>query len=138
MKPFKLHILIISLFLLTITAWSQNQKIDQARVNFISQKLQLSQAESQKFWPVYNEYLDKIKSIRHQRKKMFQEFDYSQNPADADQFLKTFNQLELAEYQIKNEYSQKFKQIIGVVKTAHLFKAEEEFRLELVKILKSD
>jgi hypothetical protein len=123
---------------LTITAWSQNQKIDQARVNFISQKLQLSQVESQKFWPVYNEYLDKIKSIRHQRKKMFQEFDYSQNRADADQFIKTFNQLELAEYQIKSEYSQKFKQIIGVVKTAHLFKAEEEFRLELVKILKSD
>jgi hypothetical protein len=48
MKPFKLHILIISFIVLTITAWSQNQKIDQARINFISQKLQLSQAESKK------------------------------------------------------------------------------------------
>jgi len=52
--------------------------------------------------------------------------------------LKKYSQLETAKEQLKLEYIQKFKQIIGTVKTAHLLRAEEEFRLELVKILKSD
>lgn len=138
MKHFRLHITVIIILLFAIKGWSQNPKIDQARVNFITQKVQLSPAESSKFWPVYNEYVDKIKSIRKQRKKVYKNYEYSANPAEAEFFVKEIIQLEIAEGQVKAEYTQKFRQIIGVVKTAHLLKAEEEFRLELVKILKGE
>lgn len=138
MKHFERYIVVLYFAFSGLYAWSQNAKIDQARVNFISQKLKLSESESQKFWPVYNEYLDKMKSIRKERRKLFKEYLYTPNPSDAELFLKKHSQLDAAENQVRMEYTQKFKQLIGVVKTAHLFMAEEEFRIELVKILKSD
>jgi len=138
MKHFKLHILFLLLLCVSYSYFAQSPKIDKARIQFITEKLNLEPAVAQKFWPVYNEYVDKLKSIRHERRKLFQEYNYSNNPAEAEQFLKKYSQLETAEEQLKLEYIQKFKQIIGTVKTAHLIRAEEEFKLELVKILKSD
>jgi Spy/CpxP family protein refolding chaperone len=138
MKHFKLHILFLLLLCVSYSYFAQSPKIDKARIQFISEKLNLEPAVAQKFWPVYNEYVDKLKSIRHERRKLFKEYNYSNNPAEAEQFLKKYSQLETAEEQLKLEYIQKFKQIIGTVKTAHLIRAEEEFKLELVKILKSD
>ena len=138
MKHFKLHILFLLLLCVSYSYFAQSPKIDKARIQFITEKLNLEPAAAQKFWPVYNEYVDKLKSIRHERRKLFQEYNYSNNPAEAEQFLKKYSQLETAEEQLKLEYIQKFKQIIGTVKTAHLIRAEEEFKLELVKLLKSD
>jgi len=138
MKHFKLHILFLLLLCVSYSYFAQSPKIDKARIQFITEKLNLEPAVAQKFWPVYNEYVDKLKSIRHERRKLFQEYNYSNNPAEAEQFLKKYSQLETAEEQLKLEYIQKFKQIIGTIKTAHLIRAEEEFRLELVKLLKSD
>jgi len=138
MKHFKLHILFLLLLCVSYSYFAQSPKIDKARIQFITEKLNLEPAVAQKFWPVYNEYVDKLKSIRHERRKLFQEYNYSNNPAEAEQFLKKYSQLETAEEQLKLEYIQKFKQIIGTVKTAHLIRAQEEFKLELVKILKSD
>ena len=138
MKHFKLHILFLLLLCVSYSYFAQSPKIDKARIQFITEKLNLEPAVAQKFWPVYNEYVDKLKSIRHERRKLFKEYNYSNNPTEAEQFLKKYSQLETAEEQLKLEYIQKFKQIIGTVKTAHLIRAEEEFRLELVKLLKSD
>lgn len=138
MKHFKLHILFLLLLCVSYSYFAQSPKIDKVRIQFITEKLNLEPAVAQKFWPVYNEYVDKLKSIRHERRKLFKEYNYSNNPAEAEQFLKKYSQLETAEEQLKLEYIQKFKQIIGTVKTAHLIRAEEEFRLELVKLLKSD
>lgn len=138
MKHFKIHIAVLIFSILSGSMWAQQSKVDEARVNFISQKLQLTPAENKNFWPLYNEYLDKMKFIRKERKKMMMSYNYSQNPADAEAFVSKYIQLEKLENQIKLEYAEKFKQTIGVVKTAYLLKAEEEFRLELIKILKTE
>ncbi|RME17524.1 MAG: hypothetical protein D6799_03815 [Bacteroidetes bacterium] len=138
MKYFKPHIVLLTFLLGYQFTLAQSPRIDEARVNFIAQKLQLSPSESKAFWPLYNEYIDKMKAIRKERKKLFNGYNYSSGPADAEQFVSKHIQLDNAEIQIRNEYIQKFKQLIGPVKTAYLLKAEEEFRLELIKILKSE
>ncbi|GAB4202541.1 MAG: hypothetical protein Fur0023_08530 [Bacteroidia bacterium] len=138
MKYFKIHIVIVILLLGFKFSTAQSPKVDEARTNFIAQKLQLSPAEAKKFWPVYNEFIDKMRAIRKERKKLFSEYEYSSNPAEAEQFVNKHLQLDNAECQIKTDYTNKFRQIIGPVKTAQLLKAEEEFRKELIKILKTD
>lgn len=132
------YIFILAFIFAALCVNAQSSKVEQARVNFIAQKIQLTESESKIFWPLYNEYIDKMKAIRRERKKLFKEYNYSNNPSEAEQFIYKNNQFNVSEAQIKNEYIQKFKAIIGVVKTAYLIKAEEEFRLELVKILKND
>lgn len=138
MKHFRTYITYFFVYLFCHSLAAQNPKIEQARTNFIAQKIQLSSTEANKFWPVYNEYIDKMKAIRLERRKIFSNYAYTNNPAEAEAFIQKQIQLDEAELKIKKEYTQKFKDIIGIVKTAQVFKAEEEFRLELVKILKGD
>jgi len=40
------------------------------RVSFITTEMQLTPAEAEKFWPIYNEYRDKIKAIRQSGKEL--------------------------------------------------------------------
>jgi len=117
--------------------YSQSSKVDQARAQYISERIRLNATESQKFWPIYNEYSDKLKSIRQQRKKLYQEYKYSSDPSQSEQFINTIQQLETTEMSVRAEYLKKFRQILGSTKTADLLKAEEGFRQELVKILKN-
>ncbi|MCX8080379.1 MAG: hypothetical protein N3F09_03985 [Bacteroidia bacterium] len=135
-KALKKILFIVFLTISTGILHSQNQKIEQARTKFISEKLELSEKEAQKFWPVYNEYLDKQKQIRQERKKLFNSYAYDASDNEAQEFINKKTQLDISEKQLISEYTEKFKKILGAGKTARLLKAEEDFRLELVKILK--
>ncbi len=116
---------------------AQNQKIESMRVAFINDKLKLTPQEAQVFWPIYNEYLDKMKAIRREKKKLYLQSDINSNET-ADDFINKKVQLEQTEMQYIKDYSIKFKKAIGNIKTALLFKSEEEFKQELLKVLKSD
>ena len=45
-------------------AQGDKDKVEAIRYNFINEKLKLTTNESEKFWPVYNEYNDKVKALR--------------------------------------------------------------------------
>ena len=40
------------------------EKIEALKIAFITQKLQLTTDEAQKFWPVYNQYENEIRSLQ--------------------------------------------------------------------------
>ncbi len=78
-----LHIFIF-LFVLSNTSIAQRDKdkIEALRMNFITKKLDLTINESEKFWPIYNEYNDKLKAIK---KKIRQSYKRkSENLTDKD------------------------------------------------------
>ena len=64
----KKYLLIIIAFLASFSfASAQNgrsEKVQALKVAFITQKLNLTSAEAEKFWPVYNNYENEIKSVR--------------------------------------------------------------------------
>ena len=70
----------------TIAAFSQQmrekieEKVKIQRIAFITQRLSLTETEAQQFWPIFNEFTDKMQQIRKQPKpeKPFDE------QADAD------------------------------------------------------
>src|SRR6476620_10673268 len=43
---------------------SRAEKIEALKIAFITQKLQLTSDEAQKFWPVYNQYENEIRSLQ--------------------------------------------------------------------------
>jgi len=49
MKHFKLHILFLLLFCVSYSYFAQSPKIDKARIQFITEKLNLEPAAAQKF-----------------------------------------------------------------------------------------
>ncbi|MEY3415919.1 MAG: hypothetical protein RL060_30, partial [Bacteroidota bacterium] len=59
---------ILTLLALASTAYAQNpgnrEKIEAAKIGFISERLALTPKQAQTFWPIYNEYTFKKKEIR--------------------------------------------------------------------------
>ncbi|HXU28797.1 MAG TPA: hypothetical protein VN698_16325 [Bacteroidia bacterium] len=111
---------------------NKGEKIEALRVAFITKKLNLTADESQKFWPVYNEYQDKLKASWQEFKKqptVFTNDKEAQNYLDAELLLKQ------REFSLYKEYYDKIKKIIPVKKVAELRQAEDDFKKELLKQL---
>jgi hypothetical protein len=132
----KLYILIFVLctsFNLFPQGGEKKEKIEALRVAFITQQLNLTPDESQKFWPVYNEYQDKIKAARREFRMIPNNFTTDK---EAQDFLDGELLLKQRELSLYKEYYEKFKKILPLKKVAQLRQAEEEFKKALLQQLK--
>ncbi len=117
----------------------KKEKLEALRIAFVTKELNLTSAEAQTFWPVYNEYQDKTEAAR----KAFRQ-QYKKNvdinaltEKEAESYIAAEIELKQREAFLFKEYMEKIKKVVGAKKTAKLRKAEEEFKQELLKILKN-
>lgn len=142
MKRYLKVLIFLVLLLQSATFFSQNDKdkVEALRVAFIGKKLELTTNESEKFWPIYNEYNDKVKAVR---KNVRQSFKIGVDNM-SDKEMEELYQLELkskqAEADLYKTYTEKIKVIIGTKKTLKLRVAEDQFKKEIIKTIqeKSD
>src|SRR5690349_3599719 len=116
-------ILILVLFLIGAdSAFAQQgkDKVEALRVAFISKKLELSTSESEKFWPVYNEYNDKVKAIRKNLRQSYRAKAETMTDRDAEELYTLELQSRQAETDVHKLYAEKIKNIIGAKKLAKL------------------
>jgi hypothetical protein len=92
------------------------EKIQSLKIAFITQKLQLTAGEAEKFWPVYNEYDNEIRSV----------------PKGGDAILTDQKLLD-----IRKKYMSPFQKVIGPQKLNKLFNAERDFRDILIRRLQN-
>ena len=143
MKKIKLIYILICWLMANIAVAqteSKRDKIEALRVSFISQKVNFTTQEAQAFWPLYNEYQDKIilsrKSFRQQYNK---NTDYNfTTDKEAEAYLNAELTLKQKEFEYYKYYLEKLKKTIPVKKIALLLKAEEEFKKELIKNIKGN
>ena len=117
----------------------RHEKVKQLKVAYITEELKLTVAESEKFWPLYNEMEEKIKSKRKENRKMAEEISKNSESYSDEDFKKNVNKLfdnEIAETNLKKEYYTKIAAGIGYKKATRLLKIEKEFRKKLLKELK--
>jgi Spy/CpxP family protein refolding chaperone len=120
-------------------AAEKQEDIESMKVAFITKKLNLTPEEAQLFWPVYNQYSDKLKELRKKRrqdlkttKENFDEMTDKEVEAAVDAEI-IFRQKEL---EIQKEYHTKFKAVLPIKKVAKLYASEEEFKKVLLDKLK--
>jgi hypothetical protein len=109
------------------------ERIAAQRVGFITQRLDLTPEESQQFWPIYNQYTEKLQEVR-KAPKLEKPLD-EMSDAETEKLIMSQMDRETKELELRKEYYQKFKTIISVKKIAKLYKAERDFRAELLKQL---
>ena len=136
------YLLIPVLILLCSMASAQNkaekkEQLAAFRVAFITKELNLSSKEAQQFWPVYNEYQDKLEALRTSRRKENKKLTpESMTDQEAEQFIESETDFKVNEANLQKQYYSRFKQSLPVKKVALLIKAEEDFKRELLKQLK--
>ena len=119
---------------LSLSAFAQQGKrIETMRIAFITQRLNLTSEEAQQFWPVYNQFIEKMQQIKGSKTDTPLE---DMNDADTEKMILTDFDKESKELELKKEYYQKLKKVLPVRKVAKLYRSERDFKQELVKYLK--
>jgi hypothetical protein len=127
---------IIFLSVMAVSAFAQDEdlpqpqdqkvrdKIEAARIAYITDQLQLTPAEAEKFWPVYREFAEKRRGIRQQMREA-----RTANPAQTDQeAVDQQFKMKQQELDLEKDYSGRLLKVISAQKLRSLPQAERKFR----------
>jgi hypothetical protein len=120
MKKYLLILIIIlgSFSFVSAQNGQRAEKVQELKIAFITQKLQLTSAEAEKFWPVYNSYENEIKQLRATNK--------NGDVLDNEQKL----------LDIRKKYKPSFEKVLGAQRANDLYNVERDFRNVLIRRLK--
>ena len=138
------RILILSIvMLITLSAFGQGreamrERIKAQKVAFITERLDLSPTEAQQFWPIYNEFEEKVNTMRRDdlrevRQKM-KSGDLTTD--EAQDLLDQFMVVEENIHQAKKQLVKDLGNAIPPQKIIALKTAEESFNRRLMEIIK--
>lgn len=135
-----LILFIVMSFLTIAQPVSKRDKIDALRVSFINQKVNFTTQETQLFWPLYNEYNDKLENARKLfRQQYIKNTDFTAlSEKEAEAYINAELALKQREYELYKEYFEKFKKVLPIRKVVLLRRAEEDFKKELIKNIKGN
>jgi hypothetical protein len=134
-------ITLLLLFVCTIS-FGQNfekraERVKALRVAFISNKLDLTSQEAEKFWPIFNKFSDSQMDLHKQKRKLMLKLKPENTVGMSDTAtLKLLNESEDIDADMENKKRQFIKDLQGVIppqKILLLKKAEEEFKSTLLK-----
>jgi hypothetical protein len=112
------------------------EKIHAARIALISEKLNLSPNQAEKFWPVYREFTEQRMALRKQYQQAERNQDVAKPKPDRDQeLLKLGMLLKQQNLDLEKTYSERLLKVISAQQLLTLPKAEEEFRRMLLQRL---
>lgn len=143
-----IYLLFTSLFLLiclNLTAQpphegfeKKREKIEELKIAFITQKLELTPQEAQVFWPIYNVYNKERHEImqanRPKGPRMEKEPDFKNiSEKDAETMLYGRLDNEQKMVNLNKLYLEEFKKAISYKKILVLYESEHEFKKDLLR-----
>jgi hypothetical protein len=143
MKRFRYILLPFFILLFAAPAWAQpnqgaKEKIEAMKVAFITKALDLTPAEAQQFWPVYNEAEQKRAELRRARqmarKKAGPNFQ-AMTDKEAEAYIDKEMEFKQKELDIQKDLHVKLKKILSAKKIARLYKAEVDFQRQVLQDL---
>jgi Spy/CpxP family protein refolding chaperone len=114
-------------------------KIQAQRVAFFTERLNLTPAEAEKFWPIYNEYDAKRAKLNAEESRLinlFKENKSSMTDKEIDNDIKKIFETRKAITALNEEYYQKFRQVLPARKVMKLIITETQFRVWLLNKLR--
>lgn len=148
MKTKQIIILLSVAVFCTVNLFGQNkpnrphrpdpEKFKEMKIAYITEKLSLTEAEAQTFWPVYNEFQSKKENIYKELKSLRKESKKEDGISDQE-IEQLLNQRIIAKQKdldIEKEYLEKFKKVLPIKKVGQFYKAEEGFKRDLLRKMK--
>ena len=140
MRIFILFNLLI-LFSIKIPAQLDNQeklkRLQEQKVDFFTKRLGLTNQESKKFWPVYNDYQNRKNMISQERKNTVKYFlENSENIGEEEtaELLDKYISYQKKETKLLEDYTNKFREFLPEKKVIRIFILEVQFRQWLLKM----
>jgi len=118
---------------------SKHEKLEAMKIAFITEKLSLTTKEAQNFWPIYNEYSQKIEKLRKTKRSDLGELKINiENSSDKEieALLSDVFDAKTKEIELQKEYYSKYIKVLPIKKVALLYQSEHQFKKELLKRIK--
>lgn len=135
----KLKTIIAGLLTLMIVSVVNGQppadRIAAMKVGFLTQRLNLTPAEAEKFWPVYNQYEAEMDALRKDKREevfLARENFETMSDAEVEQMVNDLMELEKRRSDIITRFHAEFKRVLPIRKVALLYKAERDFRQRII------
>lgn len=112
------------------------EKIRAKKIAFITQTIELTVEEAQIFWPVYNEYEQKLETLKIERRETMRELVKGHNTLSDEEITVLSDQFidfDVKEAKLKREYHEKYKSVLHIKKVIKLYKAENQFKKQVLR-----
>jgi hypothetical protein len=126
------------LILMSLTSYGQDkaamQKIESARIALITERLELTPSQAEKFWPLYREYNLQRRQMREEFRNTRQSVD-RQNLSEEQsrELMQKVMDLKQQELNLEKKYATRMTQVISTQQMLRLRNAEKEFQQRLLK-----
>lgn len=104
------------------------EKIRAARIAYITEKLNLTPDEAEKFWPIYNEFDKKREDIKLEAKAARKNPDPAMSAEEKKAALAQQHAFRQKELDLEKDYSDKLLNVVSAQKVLSLRKTEKDFR----------
>lgn len=126
----------------SVKGFSQKKSgVDSYKIAFITEKLNLSSSEAERFWPIYNKhnkkYIELKNAVWKPIKKELDSID-SLSENDAEQLLQKYRDYRKKRLQYREAFINELLTVISPKKVMQLKKADYDFNKELLKQMKSE
>ncbi|MCX6274593.1 MAG: hypothetical protein NTV09_05255 [Bacteroidetes bacterium] len=117
------------------------ERVEAMKVGFLTQRLNLTPEEAKVFWPVYNKYQDELEVLRKSRRENLvnAKMNFDEMPEkDVEKAVDSELGFRQNELDLLKKYHGQFKQVLPIKKVAKLYRAEEDFKRELLDRIKEN
>lgn len=116
----------------------RREKVKALKVAFITEKLELTTEEAQKFWPIYNAFDEKQAELRHEKMRaILNRFKPGNvenlSEKEASALLIQMEKIEEDLFNLRTKFIKELQGVVSAKKIIKLKKAEEDFNRELLK-----
>lgn len=113
----------------------KHEKIKALKIAFITTRLNLTPAEAEQFFPLYNQYQDarmELFSHKRQTQQGWKDLD-GLSETEAGTLVSNHLKFEQQELDLDKKYIAEFKAVLPLKKVALLLKAEHDFKREVLR-----
>jgi hypothetical protein len=126
---------------LRISAQNQNlEKLNSYKIGFFTKKLNLTSAEAEKFWPVYNEYQKQKNLIQQEKITLIRNFNQNESSLSESQMTEIGDKLVssiVQESTLAVSFHKKLKEVLPPEKVIRFYQAENQYKILLLKELQA-
>ncbi|WP_025607454.1 hypothetical protein [Pontibacter actiniarum] len=113
----------------------RRENVEAAKTAFLTDKMELTAEQAQKFWPLYNEYESKRRTLVKGYRSGYRENVEELSEQEAKTRLDNMFVIKERELNLEKEYANKYLRIISSKQLIKLYRGEREFTKMLLKRL---
>lgn len=115
------------------------EQIQNAKIAFFTTEINLTPAEAEVFWPIYNQFTETVRNAHKETRRSFNELTKLKEKggytdAQMKQLIDHYIECWVAEGKVQEDYLARFYSVLPVDKVASMYMAEEGFRMKMIKM----